>query len=180
VGLAGLIILAAFLQLRGLAPLDLRPAHFHDVGKLFFGFCLVWADFFYCQLVVIWYGNIPEESAYVITRVVASPYSPLAWGVFLAGFVLPFFILLNQKIKTRPLAMIFLCGMVLVAIWLEHLLLVGPALFPHGTALPLGFTDGIISLGFLGLMAIAVTSFLNRFPELILSGSAPGIKKESH
>jgi hypothetical protein len=179
-GLAGIIILAAFLKLRGVTSLDLQPAHFHDVGKLFFGFCLVWADFFYCQLVVIWYGNIPEESAYVITRVMASPYNPLAWGVFLAGFVFPFFILLNRKIKTRPLAMIFLCGMVLIAIWLEHLLLVGPALFPHGTALPLGITDGIISLGFLGLMILAVMSFLNRFPELVLPGSASGIKKEGH
>jgi Ni/Fe-hydrogenase subunit HybB-like protein len=180
VGLAGLIILAAFLKLRGGVPLDLQPVHFHDVGKLFFGFCLVWADFFYCQLVVIWYGNIPEESAYVITRVVAGPYNSLAWGVFLAGFVLPFFILLNKKIKTRPLAMIVICAAILVAIWLEHLLLVGPALFPHGIGLPLGVSDGIISLGFLGLMAIAVTSFLNRFPELVLPESAPGIQKEGH
>jgi hypothetical protein len=180
VGLAGIIILAATLNLTASTPLDLRPTHFHDVGKLFFGFCLVWADFFYCQLVVIWYGNIPEESAYVIARVIAPPYNALAWGVFLVGFVFPFFILLNQKIKTRPLAMILICTAILVSIWLEHLLLVGPALFPQGTTLPLGITDGIISLGFLGLMAISVTSFLNRFPELVLPGSAPGIKKEGH
>ncbi|MFH0724846.1 MAG: hypothetical protein V2B19_00575 [Pseudomonadota bacterium] len=180
VGLAGIIILAALLKLTGSTPLDLQAAHFHDVGKLFFGFCLVWADFFYCQLVVIWYGNIPEESAYVIERVVASPYNPLAWGVFLAGFVLPFFILLNRNIKTRPVAMIVLCTVVLVSIWLEHLLLVGPALFPHGTALPLGISDGVISLGFLGLMVLAITSFLNRFPELVLPDPVPGIKKEGH
>jgi hypothetical protein len=64
--------------------------------------------------------------------------------------------------------------------WLEHLLLVGPALFPHGTALPLGITDGFISLGFLGLMVLAITSFLNRFPQLVLSGPAPEVKKEGH
>lgn len=150
------------------------------MGKLFFGFCLVWADFFYCQLVVIWYGNIPEESAYVIERVVASPYNPLAWSVFLAGFVLPFFILLNRNIKTRPVPMIVLCTVVLVSIWLEHLLLVGPALFPHGTVLPLGISDGFISLGFLGLMMLAISSFLNRFPQLVFPGPAPEIKKEGH
>jgi hypothetical protein len=180
VGLAGIIILAALLKLSGSTSLDLQSSHFHDVGKLFFGFCLVWADFFYCQLVVIWYGNIPEESAYVIQRVVASPYSPLAWGVFLAGFVLPFFVLLNRNIKTRPVAMIILCTVVLVSIWLEHLLLVGPALFPHGTALPVGISDGMISLGFLGLMMLAITSFLNRFPQFVLSEPAPEIKKEGH
>lgn len=179
VGLAGIIILAAILKLTGASAIDLQPTHFHDVGKLFFGFCLVWADFFYCQLVVIWYGNIPEETAYVIRRVASAPYNPLAWAVFLTGFILPFFILLNKEIKTRPPAMIALCGLVLIGIWFEHLLLVGPALFPHEAGLPLGISDGIISLGFLGLMIMAVMSFLNRFPELVLPGSAPGIKEES-
>jgi hypothetical protein len=57
----------------------LEPSHFHDIGKLFFAFCLLWADFFYVQLTVIWYGNIPEETHYVIERTVMVPWSKLAW-----------------------------------------------------------------------------------------------------
>jgi hypothetical protein len=38
---------------------------------------------------------------------------------------------------------------------------------PQAATLPLGFSDGLISLGFLGLMAFAVTYFLRLFPELI-------------
>jgi hypothetical protein len=53
---------------------------------------------------------------------------------------------------------------------LEHLLLVGPAL-SHGShathALPLGFNDLLISLGFLGLMLLAVSRLLKQFPELM-------------
>ncbi|MDX9788297.1 MAG: hypothetical protein RBT11_16075 [Desulfobacterales bacterium] len=180
VGLAGLIILAAIVQQKANRPVALLPAHFHDVGKLFFGFCLVWADFFYCQLVVIWYGNIPEESGYVIARTMVTPWQPLAWAVFIISFVLPFCILLNKKIKTRPVAMSVLCSVILVGIWLEHLLLVGPALFPHAAVLPLGVSDVLISLGFLGLMTGAVTRFLNRFPELVLFKKAPGVHQEAH
>ncbi|UCF95095.1 MAG: hypothetical protein JSW39_13405 [Desulfobacterales bacterium] len=167
-GLGALIILAAIFQLRRGGASGLMPSHFHDIGKLFFAFCLLWADFFYVQLVVIWYGNIPEETHFVIKRVALLPWNHLAWTVFGVCFLLPFFILLNQKIKTKPAFMIILCTAIVVGIWLEHLLLLGPSLAPNVAALPLRLEDGLISLGFLGLMAIAVIYCLNIFPEMTL------------
>ena len=167
VGLGGLIILASMLHLYPEIEFRLKPSQFHDIGKLFFAFCLVWGDFFYCQLVVIWYGNISEETAYVIERTVTPPYSYLAWFVFIVCFILPFFILLNRNIKTKPRFMSILCAVIIMGIWLEHSLLIGPALYHHASALPLGLSDGLIFVGFLGLMALAVGFYLNRFPELI-------------
>ena len=98
IGLGGLIIYAACMHLNPKNQFRLPDAHFHDIGKLFFAFCLVWADFFYVQLVVIWYGNIPEETAYVIERVMLLPWRYLAWTVFIVSFVLPIFILMHRKI----------------------------------------------------------------------------------
>jgi hypothetical protein len=167
IGLGALIILAAVSHLNGHS--GLTPSHFHDLGKLFFAFCLAWADFFYCQFIVIWYGNIPEETSYIIQRTMVSPWNSLAWVIFTLSFIIPFVILLNKKIKTKPIFMIVLCSVVLIGIWLEHLLLLGPALNHDATTLPLGFSDGLITLGFLGLMAMAVSWFLNLFPELILN-----------
>ncbi len=178
VGLGGVIILSAALKLFSPAAIEIEARHFHDIGKLFFGFCLVWADFFYCQFVVIWYGNIPEETAYVIDRIIAAPYQPLAWVVFSICFIGPFIILLNKRVKTMPVAMIAICAVIIVGLWLEHLLLIGPAMV-HGqdATLPVGMTEGIISLGFLGLMVISVSSFLHQFPELVLfKGRLPGEK----
>ncbi|MGB2689369.1 MAG: hypothetical protein WBC36_10330, partial [Desulfobacterales bacterium] len=124
-------------------------------------------DFFYVQLVVIWYGNIPEETAYLIERTMTPPWNYLAWFVFIICFILPFVILLNKKVKTKPQFMSILCTVVIMGIWLEHLLLVGPALNHHASSLPLGLTDGLIFLGFLGLISLAVMTFLNLFPELL-------------
>jgi hypothetical protein len=93
------------------------------------------------------------------------PWKPLAWTVFIMSFVIPFLVLLNRRVKERPAFMVFLCLFVLAGLWLEHLLLVGPALNPGSTALPLGVPDLLITLGFLGLMAFAVTVFLRRFPD---------------
>jgi hypothetical protein len=164
-GLAALMILSAIFHVGRDGKSSLTSAHFHDLGKLLFGFCLVWADFFYVQLVVIWYGNISEEAIYVIQRVMLSPWKTLAWGVLLVCFVIPFFILLNRKVKSKPIPMIILCSVVIVGLWLEHLLLLGPAWNHHVSSLPLGPPEVLIFLGFLGLMAFAVASFLRIFPE---------------
>lgn len=166
-GLGGLIILASLLYIKKGKATGLTESHFHDIGKLFFAFCLLWADFFYVQLVVIWYGNIPEETYYVITRSMLAPWNVLAWSVFGVCFVLPFFILLNKSVKTKPVFMIVLCSVVIIGIWFEHLLLLGPALSHGSGEIQLRLSDGLISLGFLGLMVMAVSFFLRVFPEII-------------
>ncbi|MBI5589001.1 MAG: hypothetical protein HY881_00820 [Deltaproteobacteria bacterium] len=175
VGLGAVIILASLLHLHPKIDFSLPPSQFHDIGKLFFAFCMVWGDFFYAQLVVIWYGNIPEETAYIITRTLTAPWKGLAWTVFLAGFIIPFLILINKKIKTLPKAMTVICSVVLISIWMEHFLLLGPIYSPHAGRLPLRMVDGLISLGFLGLMAVSVALFLNQFPD-VLSPKPPEVR----
>ena len=167
VGLGGLIILAALLHLNPQNAFRLPASNFHDVGKLFFAFCLMWADFFYVQLVVIWYGNIPEETVYLIERVMMVPWRYLAYGVFLVCFVLPFFILLNKKVKMMPKFMIAICSVTIVGIWFEHLLLLAPSLSHSAEGLPLGLSDILISFGFLGLMLSAIIVAFKQFPELV-------------
>ena len=167
IGLGALIILASVFYLRYGEESGLTSSHFHDIGKLFFAFSLLWADFFYVQLVVIWYGNISEEAHYVIERTMLADWNSLAWTVLILCFVLPFIVLLNKKVKTKPIFMIPICVVVIIGIWLEHLLLLGPALSHNSDSISLGVSDGLIFLGFFGVMAIAVTYFLGQFPELV-------------
>jgi len=167
VGLGALIILAAVIRLKQGNASALNASHFHDIGKLFFAFCLLWADFFYVQLMVIYYGNISEETHYVIARTMLAPWNTLAWTVFIVCFIGPFIILLNKRVKTKPILMVIICSAVIIGIWFEHLLLLGPALNHEARSIPLSISDGLISLGFLGLLAIAVKYFLHVFPEII-------------
>ena len=166
VGLGALIILAAVTRIKKGKASGLEPSHFHDIGKLFFAFCLLWADFFYVQLTVIWYGNISEETHYVIERTLMVPWNTLAWTIFGICFILPFVILLNKRVKSAPVFMVILCSAIIIGFWFEHLLLLAPALSHEVTTLSVSVSDGLISLGFLGLMVVAVSYFLNRFPEL--------------
>ena len=164
-GLGALIILASISYLRRGKATGLTDSQFIDVGKLFLAFCLLWADFFYVQLTVIWYGNIAEETHYVILRTMLSPWRLLAWTVFVMSFIIPFIVLINRKVKTKPVFMIILCSITIIGIWLEHLLLLGPAISHDAKALPLGLSDILIFLGFMSLMVVSVGKYMRIFPE---------------
>ena len=172
VGLGALIILAAIIRIKKGKASGLEPSHFHDIGKLFFAFCLLWADFFYVQLTVIWYGNIPEETHYVIERTVMVPWNTLAWTIFGICFIMPFVILLNKKVKSKPVFMVILCSVIIIGFWFEHLLLLAPALSHDAHSLSVSVSDGLITVGFFGLMVIAVSFFLRRFPEFSRTSEA--------
>lgn len=168
IGMGGLIILASILYLAYGEETGLNAAHFHDIGKLFFAFCVVWTYFLYAQVMVIWYGNIPEETHYLIERFKYQSWKLAFLFVFVAAFMVPFFTLLNQKAKVKPVIMLVLCSLALTGIWVENLVMVGPPLRFDTGALPLRIFDVLISLGFVGLSAGAVATLLKLFPELFL------------
>ncbi len=163
--IAWVVLLAAILHggegFRG----QVGPSQFHDLGKLLLAFCLVTGDFFYSQFLVIWYGNIPEETKYVILRVRATPWATLAWAVLGASFGLPFLALLSRRLKLRPRMLGALGGVVLTGMWLERMLLVAPSVW-SGPHLPLGWLELGVSVGFLGLVGLCVRWFLSRAPWL--------------
>ncbi|MGQ9654358.1 MAG: hypothetical protein ACUVXD_09865, partial [Thermodesulfobacteriota bacterium] len=157
--------LGAILHGRGEFRGHVGSSQFHDVGKLLLAFCLVTGDFFYSQFLVIWYGNIPEETKYVILRVRATPWATLAWTVLVVSFALPFLALLSRRLKLRPGALGALGGIVLVGMWLERILLVAPSVW-SGPSLPLGWVEAGVTLGFVGLVGLPVRWFLSWAPWL--------------
>lgn len=176
-GFGAIIILASILHLNPNHSFNLSSSQLRDMSTLFFGFSIVWGDFFYSQFVVIWYGNIPEETAYIIERTMTAPWKWLAWTVFIACFIMPFIILLSRKIKESPWCMIVVSSFVLAGLWIEHFLLLGPSYLDHETLahntglFPIAIGELIISLGFLSLLVIAILFYLKQFPELLKNGS---------
>jgi Ni/Fe-hydrogenase subunit HybB-like protein len=167
-GLAVVIFISALaVRNMGMGKL-IEKKQFHDLGKLLFAFCVVGADFFYVQFLVIWYGNLPDETRFVITRVVYDPWALLAWLVLLMVFIVPFLVLVFRKIKMKPGAMIFVSIWIFIGIWLEKFLLVTPSLLKRNT-MPLGLMELFVTMGFLGIFAFCVFSFLERYPILAIS-----------
>jgi hypothetical protein len=146
----------------------IHPHHLHDLGKLVFAFCIFTGYLFYVQFLVIWYGNLPEETRYVILRVKLTPWEPLAWVVLATTFAVPFLMLLRRKIKMAPLPMMIVSGIILAGMWVERFLLVAPSIW-EGEGIPLGFLEILITGGFAGIMGLGMILFLERVPFLPVS-----------
>ena len=139
----------------------------HDVGKLLFGFCILWAYMFWSQYLVIWYGDLAEETEFIYHRM-HGPWGPIAWLVLALCFVVPFVVLLSRAIKMKPVGLTAIAIVVLVGMWLERFILVAPSLW-HGDTVPLGLLEIAITLGVFGLFGYCYTGFLNTFPILPVS-----------
>lgn len=146
----------------------IRPKQFHDLGKLMLGFCIVTGDFFYAQFLVIWYGNLPEETKFIVHRLHHAPWEAIAWLVLMVVFVGPFLVFLIRKIKMQVLPMLIISSIILVGMWIERFLLIAPSIWKEGN-LPLGITEVLITTGFLGVVGLCLMSFLKKFPVLPLS-----------
>jgi len=140
-----------------------NPRTFHDMGKLVLAFCLFTGYLFYAQFLTIWYGNLPEETRYVILRVKLTPWEPLAWVVLFMIFAAPFFILLSRRIKIKRAPMMILSLVVMAGMWLEKFILVAPSLWKE-QGVPLGMPEILITAGYVGVVGLCVTVFLKRVP----------------
>ena len=108
----------------------LKPNHFRDLGNLMLAFTMLWAYTNFSQFLLIWYGNIKEETPYYLKRMHGG------WGIISAilivfHFFLPFFMLLMRRIKDRPSTIAIVTVIVLVMRFIDVYWLVTPAYYEH-------------------------------------------------
>jgi hypothetical protein len=72
--------------------------HFHDLGKFQFAFTVFWAYIGFSQYFLIYYANIPEETAFYNHRN-AFGWDKLGILLMVGHFIAPFFILLSRHVK---------------------------------------------------------------------------------
>ena len=101
-----LILLILGLQRRGRLQGVVTFEHLHDLGKLLFAFVVFWAYIAFSQFMLIWYGNIPEETLWYQHRL-EHGWEYLSWALMIGHFALPFLVLLLRGVKRRgwPLAL---------------------------------------------------------------------------
>src|SRR5215471_12724649 len=125
-----------------------NPTVLHDLGKLVFAFSIFWVYLLFSQYIVIWYGNIPVETFFIVHRVYHMPWEAISYAVVILMWVAPFLVLLGVRPKRSPAILgTIACGG-LVGVWLERYLLVVPSLSSRAT--PLGWVQLLVTLGFLG------------------------------
>ena len=133
-GLATLALAIIVLALIHRAP-PLRDVvtrdHFHDLGTLMFAFTMLWAYMQFSQFLIIWMGNIREETPFYIVRSHGLA-GALSVVLLVAGFFVPFLALLSRYAKRSVRMLVTAAVLILVMRVVDVFWLVKPAFAQHG------------------------------------------------
>jgi Ni/Fe-hydrogenase subunit HybB-like protein len=163
-GLMTLALTAIFWR-RHLDLEDLiTPQTLHDLGKLCFAFTVFWAYLFFSQFIVIWYGNLPEETSFMMLRIAAQPWRSIGILMVVLVFVVPFWGLMGVVPKKTPAILGTFAVVSLVGLWLDRWVFVVPSIAQAATRAPLGWPELLVTAGFAGIWGLAHAWFARTFP----------------
>ncbi len=140
----------------------ISPKQRHDLGKLCFGFTVFWTYLMWAQFLVIWYGNMPEETGFVFARL-WGPWRPIGVLVGVGVFVVPFAGLIAVAPKKSPLTLGLFATISLCSLWLERYLMVLPSISAEAGPV-FGLPELAPTLAFLGLFLVAYGLFARTYP----------------
>ncbi len=145
----------------------ITDVHFHDLGKLCFAFTAFWGYLTFAQYLVIWYGNLGEETHWARLRLIA-PWSTITMAVVVLMFVLPFFGLLSRAAKVYLPTMALFAMSTVVGLYLHRYDEIYPSIYgviAHGRV-PFGLWEIAITAGFLGIWGLCYFGFMDAFPRM--------------
>lgn len=156
-GVSVLTLIVFILHKRGYFPF-MNKYHLHDFARYIFMLSIVWGYFWFAQFMIIWYGNIPEETAYYYIRwkegwkVMFFLEIGLNWGI-------PFLVLLPVKASRNLTVISIVIFFLVIGQYLDLYLQIIP-----GTAklLVFGWIEAGMFLGYAGLFALVVAYALNK------------------
>jgi hypothetical protein len=160
-GLAAVALLVVCLRRHSPLQSVLTADHLHDLGTLLFSFSSFWMYTWFCQYLLIWYVNNPEETAYYRLRwqgpwpVFGLLDVVLNWGV-------PFLVLLFRFAKRSPVILGAVALVVLAGRCVDLAFMILPPQ-GDGVAVP-GLLEAGLVLGTVAIFVLAVFRALGRSP----------------
>lgn len=158
-GTALIALIVIILHKRGYYK-DLNESHLLDFSRYMFGLSIIWGYLYFSQFALIWFGNIPEETAYYAHR------WDNGWLIFFVlNFVLNWFIpfigLLPQKLDKNINFVYFITIVLLVGLFTD----VFEQVMPLITTTPkIGIIEIGIFAGLAGLFIFALMTALTKAP----------------
>ncbi|MGE0710871.1 MAG: quinol:cytochrome C oxidoreductase [Planctomycetota bacterium] len=151
---AALNLVLFLLRRKGVAGEAINPEHYQDTGKFMFAFTVFWAYIGFSQYMLIWYGNIPEETGWFFIRQQGG-WLWISALLIVAHFVVPFLLVMSRWPKRQPALLALLSVYVLCVHFMDMFWLVQPQKCPLGVV-PVPLMDIFLALTLVGVYAIAL------------------------
>lgn len=120
------IALGAFvLQKCGAIKDEVTVEHYHDLGKYMFGFVFFWTYISFSQYLLIWYGNIPEETEWFYARQDGT-FGYLSLALIFFHWIVPFLGTMSRHVRRNPKLVAFWAAYILVMHFIDIFWIVIP------------------------------------------------------
>jgi hypothetical protein len=116
-----------FVLLAAHRPLSetVDPQLLRDLGNLLLAFVMLWTYMSFCQFLLVWVGNLPEETPWYLLRG-RFGWQWVALALFLFNFAVPFLLLLQRDVKENPGRLARIAVLILVMRFVDILWWVEP------------------------------------------------------
>jgi hypothetical protein len=143
----------------------IKEVHFHDLGKLVFAFTAFWGYLTFGQYLVIWYGNLGEETHFMRLRLI-SPWKYITVTSVVLVFVFPFFGLLSRAAKVFLPTLVFFAIASLTGMWLMRYIEVYPSTYGEVARAPFGIWEIGVLMLYVGAWGWVYAQFMDAFPRV--------------
>jgi hypothetical protein len=149
--LAFITLLVWFLKRLGYLKY-VRTDHIHDLAILLFAFSIFWTYQWFAQYELIWYGHLPEETSYFITRL--HGFKVIFFVNLGINFIVPFFGLITFKSKRKTGWVALIAAIVLIGHWIDYWLMIMPA--TAGSEAGFGLLEIFMTIFYAGIFIFVI------------------------
>jgi hypothetical protein len=128
--LAFTILVMSWLSAREPMIAVVQPRHSHDWGNLTLALVMLWTYFAFSQYLLIWSGNLPEETTWYVARNHGG-WGAIALAIVIFQFAFPFVALLSRATKKNAQRLAMLAALILVMRVIDVIWLIEPT-YSHG------------------------------------------------
>ena len=160
--LAFITLMIWFLKRQGYLTY-IRPDHVHDMAIYMFAFSIFWTYQWFAQYELIWYGHLPEETSYYITRL--KEFRVIFFINLGINFLVPFFGLITFNAKRQLNWVAAIAAVILAGHWIDYWLMIMPA--AAGEKAGIGILEIGMTAAYAGLFIFVVFRSLATRPLVV-------------
>jgi len=146
------------MNLKGYFPF-LNKSHLGDFSRYIFMLCIIWGYFWFAEFMLIWYANIPEETAYFLPRIRGEGWSLYFYANIIINWFLPFVLLMPLAMAKNKTVLKIVIPFLIVGQFIDLYVQVFPGTVGSQV---LGFQEIGIFVGFAGLFMLVTGYMLTR------------------
>jgi hypothetical protein len=137
----------------------LNKSHLGDFSRYIFMLCIIWGYFWFCQFMLVWYANLPEETVYFLPRVRDEGWSIFFYANIIINWFLPFVLLMPQATARNKTVLKIVIPFLIIGQFIDLYLQIFPGTVGQQV---LGFQEIGTFVGFAGLFMLVTGWVLSR------------------